>query len=332
MEQLKLTDELAVLNPYLPEITLVTLDEFKVLESRNLASNTIVTQSKIDHNRFFLHALGGWLIKNISPAINWSKQFKKSYNVVEGFTGIWYSSDFNETSGNEPVEPTRPVEKYDLAKTLDMDSYVNIEVLMKLNLLPSIANEIVENVGSDFSNVMYVEGYNKKYGNFLGNWEPTPQPKNLLIIDVSSSIPIGISDMMLHLAPSMVLKMNADLIVTGSESYFYTHKQASRLDPIATRNSIGRGNEDFMFLGILREWKDVHYANVVSFGDQDALGGLETRTLKTQGVTVGTVHHYHTQLGKRSTGYGRWADPLASKVLHKGTDWCNMFKEAAENL
>ena len=130
MEQLKLTGELAALNPYLPDILMMTADEFEVLEDKGLSLPSIITQEGVDHNLFFLHALGGWMVKHISPAVNWSKQFKQKYNVVEGFTGIWYSKGFNRYGSGKSQKPgKKPIEKYDIAKLLDMDSYVNMDVL-----------------------------------------------------------------------------------------------------------------------------------------------------------------------------------------------------------
>jgi hypothetical protein len=334
MKQFTLSGKLSVFNRYLPTLYIVKPEEAKTTDLTGIPC--LISDQSPD--RLFMFFLFHWLQEKISQEVRWSKVIKETYGIREAdFTGIWYkTSGFNVPTGENHTNDSNVAEE-----VLDMGSYVNAEKLMQLKLLPAFAGELADNITLDLSNYAFLEGYDKKRNLCSGGWKEAPAPKNLIIIDVSGSIPIGIADMMLYLAGTMAYRLQADVIVTGAESYFYPYEKAIALDPVATRQKIGRSNETEMFTAIMINHVVGHtYSNVVSFGDQDswygAIDSIPSRFTnkmekhKVNQTKIGRVYHFHTQVRNQATGYGAWANQLTKEdpVYTDPDKWCNMFTEA----
>lgn len=191
----------------------------------------------------------------------------------------------------------------------DISSQVDIEILQQLKLLPEFVGEITDIIRKNLSaNQYWTEGYNKKLGQALGNFKNRSVLPNLLIIDISWSIPDGIAATMLMLADTLRTECNAELIITSARSGYY--ELGTELPKVQTlRDYYGRSNESAEFLAILqkhvfgREW-----GHVISFGDDDNPGwyfAKERHGFDTSGTIVHQVHHYHTNRMQR-TGYASW--------------------------
>lgn len=211
----------------------------------------------------------------------------------------------------------------------DLNSYVNIEVLQRLRLMPAFIGNILDcvklNIGSG---IYWSEGYNKRLGLPVGRFDSSRQKPNLIILDVSGSIPRGISATMISLIDTLRTQLSADLIITGSSSRFYP-MNSTLPNPQTIRNQFGYGNESYDFFEILtNNIRGKHYGHVFSFGDDDTPDYQYFKDgFSLIGTTVDHVHHYHTgRWGKGKTGYAKWCHMLAENPLEEyDTSWCTVI-------
>jgi len=225
----------------------------------------------------------------------------------------------------------------------DINSMVNLDVLQELDLLPQFLGDIATCIRRNLvAPTKWAEGYNKKLGFPLGNFSRSGQLPNLIILDVSGSIPRGIAATMISLIDTLRHQVHADLIITSDISRYYPidHPLPS---PEWIRRRFGLGNESKEFFEILKariagkEW-----GHVISFGDNDtpAYYNLRTNNFMDQTV-VHSVRHYHTGLRFRGillnpntaeeakyTGYGKWCNELLSRKpdeVHTDISWCDVI-------
>ena len=215
----------------------------------------------------------------------------------------------------------------------DLSSYVNIDVLQKLGLLPAFVGDIVDCIKKNVSNNMrWTEGYTKKLGYPLGKFGCASELPNLLIIDVSASIPDGIAATMLTLADTLRSQLNAELIITSRRSGYYP-VGAELPKPQTLRDYYGRCNESAEFWGIIdKHVRGREFGYVISFGDYDCPGEVFRTGLDMSNTRVHEVHHYHTGAclwcNEPWTGYAHWVDetnPNAKKVFD--TSWCKVMNK-----
>ncbi len=215
----------------------------------------------------------------------------------------------------------------------DLSSYVNLEVLQRLRLMPAFIGDILDciklNVGSG---VYWHEGYNKKLGIPVGRFNSSGQLPNLIILDVSGSIPRGISATMISLIDTLRTQLSADLIITSSNSRFYP--MGTELpDPQRIRDMFGYGNEAKDFFHILStSIRGKHYGHVFSFGDCDTPSYYSSERPCLERTVVEHVHHYHTgtywraDKSDKRTGYAKWCHMLAKEpIADYDTSWCEVI-------
>lgn len=216
----------------------------------------------------------------------------------------------------------------------DLSSSVNIEVLQRLKLMPAFIGDILDcikiNIGSG---MRWREGYNKRLGIPVGRFDCAGQLPNLVILDVSGSIPRGISATMIALIDTLRTQLSADLIITSTHSRFYP--MGSNLpDPQRIRDMFGYGNEANDFFGILsNDIRGRHYGHVFSFGDNDSPDYYSDDIPNLEGTVVEHVHHYHTGTTWRGnkdlkTGYAKWCHMLSKVPLEEyDTSWCKVIRD-----
>lgn len=213
----------------------------------------------------------------------------------------------------------------------DLSSCVNIDVLQKLGLLPAFVGDIVDCIKRNIGNSMrWTEGYTKKLGYPLGKFGCKPELPNLVIIDVSASIPDGIAATMLTLADTLRSQLNAELIITSRRSGYYP-VGAELPKPQTLRDYYGRSNESAEFWRIIdKHIRGREFGYVISFGDYDCPGDVDRTGLDMSNTIVHEVHHYHTGAylwrDDNWTGYALWVNqccPNAKQVF--STDWCSVM-------
>lgn len=215
----------------------------------------------------------------------------------------------------------------------DMSSYVNLDVLQNLHLMPQFIGDILDCIKTNsVAPTIWSEGWNKKKAASIGNFDRASELPNLIILDVSHSIPVGISATMLMLIDTLRTQVHADVIITGSKSRFY--KYGTELPtPQAIRNTIQRCNESAEFMAILRDHiAGKHYNHVISFGDNDSPSNCGVDAYPPLGGTiVEEVHHYHTWCKDTITGYAVWCHELQTKPkAHYDTSWCCLIDKTAD--
>ena len=223
----------------------------------------------------------------------------------------------------------------------DLSSCVNIDVLQKLGLLPQFVGDVADCIKKNLSQSMqWTEGYTKKLGYPLGKFNTRNPLPNLLIIDVSASIPDGIASTMISLADTLRSQLNAELIITSRRSGYYACGDELP-KPQTIRDYYGRSNESAEFFSILEKHiAGREFGHVISFGDNDCPGSIHKAydwhtatyvSVAMANTKVHQVHHYHTGGGwagkDAPTGYAKWVTeccPSADQVFDQS--WCKVMK------
>lgn len=235
------------------------------------------------------------------------------------------------------VEDRMSIEQY----VGDLSSCVNIDVLQKLGLLPQFVGDVADCIKKNLSQSMqWTEGYTKKLGYPLGKFNTRNPLPNLLIIDISASIPDGIASTMISLADTLRSQLNAELIITSQRSGYYACGDELP-KPQTIRDYYGRSNESAEFFSILEKHiAGREFGHVISFGDNDCPGSIHkaydwhTSKAVSAAMTntkVHQVHHYHTggcwASNYAPTGYAKWVTeccPSADQVFDQS--WCKVMK------
>lgn len=210
----------------------------------------------------------------------------------------------------------------------DLTSQVNIDVLEKLGMLPKFVGDIVDCIKLNLSNNMrWSEGYTKKLGVTLGNFKSPGVLPNLIILDISASIPDGIAATMITLIDTLREQCNAELIITSLRSGYYAIG-TELPKPQTIRDYYGRGNEGVQFQSIIETYiAGREFGHVISFGDYDNPGAFHRyHEIDLSNTKVHAVHHYHTY-DKAETGYAKWTSVCNPDEVEYNTSWCNCIKD-----
>lgn len=224
---------------------------------------------------------------------------------------------------DDTYEVKLPIDVY----MADACSQVNLDVLQSLHLMPQFIGDIMSCIQTNLTaQHRWAEGWNKKLGAAVGNFNRSNQLPNLIILDISGSIPRGISATMLTLLDTLRSQLSADVIITASHSKFYKHGDELP-DPQTLRDSFGYGNEDKDFFHILKtRIKGKHYGHVFSFGDYDSPYWEMFDSQDLRDTKVGYAHSYHTYQNDM-TGYLRWIDNLqVQPPVEKDCSWCEYMR------
>ena len=211
----------------------------------------------------------------------------------------------------------------------DRSSEIDINVLSELRMLPTFMEDIREAVTINVTNSWHwTDGFNKKTGICSGYLTQQPPVRNLVIIDISNSIPDGVSAGMMTLLKTIGEITHADLILTGGQSYFYKNEEIRHLNIHEERRRIPRSNESVMFRKILEE-QDMDYTNVITFGDSDNPGCIKlNQQINTQNWYSFFISGHDTYGNSASfgTGYGRWVKEANPRVnFISNTSWARFF-------
>lgn len=237
--------------------------------------------------------------------------------------------EFTGTNGNAGSEEVVSLRDF-MADELSM---VNIEQLQALGMLPAFMSDVTDAIRTNLlSSMRWRDGWNKRLGCALGDFSVGTKAPNLIILDISGSIPNGISSTMLQLIDTLRGQAEADLIVTGGSSYYWP-ASAELPSPEWIRANVSHSNEAVMFYRILRErLAGRHFGNVISFGDNDAPADYNFRNELDDkcgiGIQVDRVMHFHTWKNRTQTGYAKWvhvANPNVEAVYD--TSWCRMMDD-----
>lgn len=263
--------------------------------------------------------------KLLNNDFNWT--YNEDDEIVES---VDYSNERREFNQENYLDEQQDVVKVKLSDYIeDPLSNVKLEVLQSLDLLPKFVGDIVDCIKVNIGNRMrWSEGYNKKRGAAIGNFNTPGQLKNLIILDISASIPRGIAATMCSLIDTLRTQVHADLIITAMYSGFFPMEEELP-SPQKIRDAFPPAQESIMFKEILRNHIAGHeWGNVITFGDNDNpyLGRLDWMA----GTKVHNLHCYHTRQNK-ITGYAEWVVELNPEVpVETSTDWCEIIDRTKE--
>jgi hypothetical protein len=194
------------------------------------------------------------------------------------------------------------------------DQYlVDFDRLSELKILPKWLDDLKSAVETNIIDEVIFDPtlFNKQIGLNVGAATRKTNMKNLLILDVSGSMPDGVVKTITNLAKLMSKKFYADVIITGGKSFIVDYEQVPNKDIIDLARIAGRNNEGEMFRAIVKDPK--HYGTVISFGDDDNPGELVCN------FKVDTLYSLHTEKSSNNvTGYARCLKPKSVNIVK---DW-----------
>ena len=282
-------------------------------------------------------------LQSLFPGINWNRVVKppkhQAFYVEPGGSGLVSgegtgpddgvsiaASDYREFT-NGGTEGGCETDINDWFGQLD--AVVDIVKLQSMELLPKFVSDIVTATYTRGDDLRWESGYNKKRALACGNYTDLQGSKNLLIIDISGSIPRSVSSTMLALADTLRTQMSADLIITGSTSKYWAAGEDLPSDQ-QIRASIGLGNESEEFHQILQDHVlGKTWDNVVAFGDNDSPFAV-SKVIPTQ---VGKLYSYRVPWGsgwgnERPVGYCRWVQEVAQGYEYEwDTEWVKDLRQ-----
>lgn len=214
----------------------------------------------------------------------------------------------------------------------DSSAYVDITILKKLKIFPVWLDKIEEAISTNIHNFATFNDnmYNKKLDGMFGAIQLNSPGKNLIIIDISGSIPRAVSATCLALAKNLTESFYADLMITGSKSTLYLYEEVYKLNVKTIYDENGMDNDQAYFKKLLTSEERI-YNTVIVFGDNDNPGnnwsnqynkGL-SKIAREDGKKfckwkVEKLISFHTYSTDYLAGYAEWFTP---KETEKIGDW-----------
>ena len=237
-------------------------------------------------------------------------------------------------------------EDYDIDKSLCIDKdnltlndfirdsavYVDITKLKDLNVFPTWLNTIEEAVHTNIHNFAVFNNnmYNKKLEGMYGSLELTSPGKNLIIIDISGSIPKGVSATCLALAKNLAETFYSDLLITGSKSTIYPYEDINSLDIENIYSENGMDNDQTYFKKLVTS-DERSYKTAIVFGDNHSPCNNWSNAYNTRTKTISRENgkklckwkidkliSFHTKSTEEIAGYADWFEPIEIKHIE---DW-----------
>lgn len=196
---------------------------------------------------------------------------------------------------------------------------VNFDTLSNLKILPKWLDDLKTSVEMNIIDEVTFNplAFNKQLGLNIGASAMMHNNKNLLVLDVSGSIPRAVVKTTVALAKLMSKKFYADILITSGQSVLIDYDEVQDADIENIARVSGSGNEGEMFSKIIG--KTLEYNTVIAFGDNDNPEYyLKQKEIKCN-ITVETLYSLHTD--KKSTetvGYARCFKPKHLNLVH---DW-----------
>lgn len=262
------------------------------------------------------------------------EKFTYETPVYMEFTSEGIDSDDGEKLGKLKTlrENSGKFKKY----MKDSSVYVDIRKLKELNVFPIWLENIEEAVHTNIHNfAVYNENmYNKKLEGMYGSLELTSPGKNLIVIDISGSIPRGVSSTTLALSKTLAESFYADILITGSKSTIYPYETLHELDINTIYDENGMDNDQAWFKKLVTR-DERKYETAIVFGDNHSpcyawsnQFNRSTRTISREDGRkmckweIKKLISFHTSNRKEDdthiAGYADWFEPEETVYIH---DW-----------
>ena len=198
------------------------------------------------------------------------------------------------------------------------DTYiVNFDKLAELKILPTWLEDLKTAIETNIINEVEFNpcAFNKQLGLNIGAGVVKSHTKNLLILDISGSIPDGIRLTTIQLSKLMSKKFFADCMFTGGTTKFVDYEDMMTIDVKALTDKISRNNESEQYRAIVKEHRV--YNQIIAFGDNDEPGSCICN-FEAEHITS---LHTEAKTGGReqpTVGYARY---IKTKKTTKILDW-----------
>jgi len=224
----------------------------------------------------------------------------------------------------------------------DNAAYVDISKLKSLQVFPTWLKDVEEAISVNINAFATFNPnmYSKKLDGMYGAMEMVSPPRNLIIIDISGSIPKAVSSTCLAMAKNLSESFYADLLITGSKSTLYEYENVSKLDVETIYEENGMDNDQAYFKKLV-ESEEKNYNTAIVFGDNHNPGYRWRNKFNKNTVTiseedgqklckwkVGKLVSLHTHTRKTdespyTAGYGLWFSPIEVEHI---SDWVKYLK------
>lgn len=147
----------------------------------------------------------------------------------------------------------------------DSSVHVDIQQLKNLHIFPTWLEDTEKGLSANINFIFNPVSYNKKYDGFYGAYETANPKKNLIITDLSGSVPKGCSSIFLAMSKYLSTTFYADLLVTGSKSTLYDYSEIESLNIDTIYSDNGTDNDQTYFLKLISTEKQ--YNTCIVMGD-----------------------------------------------------------------
>lgn len=214
----------------------------------------------------------------------------------------------------------------------DSSAYVDVQKLKELNVFPVWLSKVEDAIHTNIHNFATFNNnmYNKKLEGVYGGIELTAPNRNLIIIDISGSIPKGVSATCLTLAKNLSETFYADLLITGSKSTLYEYERLHELNIETIYEENGMDNDQVWFKKLVTSQKRV-YKTAIVFGDNHSPCAAWSneynkgakRISREDGKKlclweIDKLISFHTQGTHYTAGYADWFTPKETENIG---DW-----------
>lgn len=214
----------------------------------------------------------------------------------------------------------------------DSVAYVDIQKLKNLNVFPVWLKTIEKAVHTNIHNFAVFNNnmYNKKLEGMFGSLDLVSPKKNLIIIDISGSIPKAVSTTCLTLAKNLAETFYADLLITGSKSTLYEYENLLELNIDTIYEENGMDNDQVWFRKLVTA-DERKYKTAIVFGDNHSpcydwrnKYNKDTNTISRKDGkklckwTIDKLISFHTDNSSTIAGYADWFEPEETEYI---ADW-----------
>ena len=219
----------------------------------------------------------------------------------------------------------------------DCSAYLDIQKLKDLQVFPTWLTSIEEAIETNLHRFATFDTnmYNKKLDGMYGGISLHSPNKNLIIIDISGSIPRSVSATCLALSKNLAESFYADLLITGSKSTLYPYEEIQTLDVNKVYEDNGMDNDQVWFRKLV-SGDNRKYQTVVVFGDFHSPSYAWSNPFNRGSKTISTeegkkickwqvekVISFNKESNNKIAGYADWFEP--DEVEHI-PDWVKYLK------
>lgn len=247
-----------------------------------------------------------------------------------------YTSEGLCDDDGELIEDLDPVTSEDVGsfRTFIRDNavYVNIQKLKDLNVFPIWLDKLEDAIRTNIHNyaVFNDNMYNKKLEGMYGALDLVSPSKNLIVIDISGSIPKGVSSTCLALSKHLSESFYADILITGSKSTLYSYENLHELNIHTIYDENGMDNDQTWFKNLVTKDKRC-YKTAIVFGDNHSPCDSWSNKYNSGNSVISRedgkkmckweiekLISFHTSSSKEIAGYADWFEP---KEIEHITSW-----------